>query len=126
MHDQVLQAILRSIETRNSVALLSVTAGTGIFADQVGRHVALWMDEAQTPVGDLALGEVTAQVCNHQGKPQSNWAVSTASAPVRGDSTDSIVNWPDTNLSALIGQPITLRFRLRNADLYSFWFSEPL
>jgi hypothetical protein len=73
---------------------------------------------------DASDGEVIVQICNHQGKPQPDWAVSALSAPLRGDSTDTVVNWPNSDLSTLIGQPITLRVRLRNGDLYSFWFTD--
>ena len=62
MNQQVLQAVLDSIENRESVALLSVTAGDGVFADQVGRHTALWLDTTQPSVGDLELGELEPQV----------------------------------------------------------------
>ena len=44
------------------MALVSVTAGDGVFADQVGQHVALWLDPTRPPVGHLALGEVSEQV----------------------------------------------------------------
>jgi len=62
MNEQVLQAILASIEQRESMALLSVTEGTGVFAPQVGRHRVLWLDPAQTPIGDLELGALAAEV----------------------------------------------------------------
>ena len=62
MNQPVLQAVLDSIENRESVALLSVTAGDGVFADQVGRHTALWLDTTRLSVGDLDLGELEPQV----------------------------------------------------------------
>ncbi len=62
MHNQVLQAVLASIENRESVALLSVTEATGSFASVMGQHAALWLDTALPPVGNLELGELTEQV----------------------------------------------------------------
>ncbi len=64
MKRAVLQAILESIETRESVALLSVTSATGAWTSQIGRHWALWLDPERAPVGDLELGELTEQVLN--------------------------------------------------------------
>lgn len=64
MKRAVLQAILKSIETRESVALLSVTSATGAWTSQIGRHWALWLDPERAPVGDLELGELTEQVLN--------------------------------------------------------------
>jgi xanthine dehydrogenase accessory factor len=65
MKRAVLQAVLDSVEARTSVALISVTEATGDWAEQRGRHLALWLDPHRTPVGDLALGEVSEQVLAH-------------------------------------------------------------
>ena len=62
MNNQVLQAVLASIENRESVALISVTEATGSFASVIGQHAALWLDAALPPVGNLDLGELTEQV----------------------------------------------------------------
>jgi xanthine dehydrogenase accessory factor len=52
---QVLDAVLASLDRRESVALVTVVAGSDNYADLVGRHFALWLDPAQLPVGDLGL-----------------------------------------------------------------------
>jgi xanthine dehydrogenase accessory factor len=44
------------------VALVSVTAGTGRFATQLGQHAALWLDELRPPVGNLSLGDLAERV----------------------------------------------------------------
>ncbi|MCX6047156.1 MAG: XdhC family protein [Chloroflexi bacterium] len=62
MNQQVLQAIVASIDNRESVALISVTEADGAFAGNVGHHAALWLDATRAPVGDLALGELTEQI----------------------------------------------------------------
>ena len=47
------------------------------------------------------------------------------SADVYGDSINQVVSWGDSaDLSGLAGQPIRLRFMLRDADLYSFQFRQ--
>lgn len=61
MSNPVLQAVLTSIDNRESVALLSVTAAEGAFAETVGQHCALWLDPARVPVGNLHVGEFTEQ-----------------------------------------------------------------
>lgn len=40
--------------------------------------------------------------------------------PLTGDRIDQPVQWQGRDLSELVGQPVYLRFRLRNADLFSF------
>ncbi|CAN5872900.1 XdhC/CoxI family protein [soil metagenome] len=62
MNQQVLQAIVASIDNRESVALVSVTEAEGAFAGSIGHHAALWLDAMRPPVGDLDLGELTEQV----------------------------------------------------------------
>lgn len=58
----LITAIVTSIEQRESLAVLSVTAGTGRFANQVGRHTVLWLAEDRPPVGNLELYELTEQI----------------------------------------------------------------
>lgn len=36
---------------------------------------------------------------------------------------DVVVRWKDGGLAKWIGKPVTLRIRLQNADLYSFWMA---
>lgn len=62
MNKNVLAAILASIDNRESVALLTITAADGAFAEEVGQHAALWLDEDRAPVGQLDLGELTARI----------------------------------------------------------------
>jgi xanthine dehydrogenase accessory factor len=62
MKRTVLQAVVDSIEARVAVALVSVTAATGGWAEQQGRHLALWLDESRLPVGDLVLGDLAEPV----------------------------------------------------------------
>jgi xanthine dehydrogenase accessory factor len=58
----LVKAIVTSIEQRESLAVLSVTAGTGRFASQVGHHAVLWLAEERPPIGDLELHELTEPV----------------------------------------------------------------
>ena len=44
--------------------------------------------------------------------------------PLHGDSVDFPVPIAEdgAGLASLVGTPVSLRFRLREADLFSFWF----
>jgi xanthine dehydrogenase accessory factor len=62
MHGAVLAALLASLDRRESVATVTVTAGDGGFAQTVGNHCLVWLEEDRAPVGDLGLGELTRHV----------------------------------------------------------------
>lgn len=62
MNAAVLQAMVASLDRRESVALLSVTEATGVFAAALGAHAVLWMDASRPPVGDLGLGELNDHI----------------------------------------------------------------
>jgi xanthine dehydrogenase accessory factor len=62
MNDQVLAAMLQSLDSRTAVALVSVTAADGPAAAQLGHHLVLWLDADRPPVGDLDLGELTDHI----------------------------------------------------------------
>jgi hypothetical protein len=97
---------------------------------------------------DASGGEAAVQVCDAQGfpyhgwakrfptlvadntinpginpndRPEHGWGVSEWSQPIRGDQLDATVQWANNDLASRIGKPISLRVRLRNADLYSYW-----
>jgi hypothetical protein len=46
------------------------------------------------------------------------------SNPFTGDDLRGVVAWPDGGVGRFRGKPITLRFHLRDAELYSFAFRE--
>jgi hypothetical protein len=73
---------------------------------------------------DASDGQATVEVLNSQGKPIEGLKVGRPSEPVRGDHVDAAVRWPESDLAAWNGKPVTLRIRLRNADLYSLWTQE--
>lgn len=62
MSKTLVAAIVNSIERRESLAIVSVTAGSGRYAQAVGHHALVWLDEQRQPMGDLNLGELTAEV----------------------------------------------------------------
>jgi xanthine dehydrogenase accessory factor len=58
MQEDVLDALVESIEARRPVALARVTAAP--WPASVGRHAVVWLDA--TPLGELGLAELEAQV----------------------------------------------------------------
>ena len=63
-------------------------------------------------------GEVRVEVLGEDGKPIPGFALSD-SVPLR-KSVAQVVRWRGANWARLAGKTITLRIKLRNADLYSF------
>lgn len=62
MHTDILQALTDSIDRRESVALVTVTAADGAFAPALGQDAVVWPDPARMPVGALSLGPLTDRV----------------------------------------------------------------
>ena len=60
MQTQVLQALLDSVDRREAVALVTITAGNGIYAQAVSRNAVVWPEPQRCPVGDLGIGEHSA------------------------------------------------------------------
>ena len=67
---------------------------------------------------DAAGGELRAQVLGADGSELAT------SLPVNGDQTDARVIWSQGEAGLQEGQEVRLRFKLRNASFYSFWFEE--
>ena len=70
---------------------------------------------------DASQGEATVRVCDFQGRPLSGWKIDQPSEAIRGDQLDMIVHWAGSDFAQRVGKATTLRIRMRNADLYSFW-----
>ena len=56
MEKQALSALIDSIDRREAVALVTVTAAAGSYAQAVGRNAVVWPQAERDPVGNLALG----------------------------------------------------------------------
>jgi hypothetical protein len=73
---------------------------------------------AVTKVG----GEIRVEVLDAGGKPLDGIEKSIA---ITGDNLRHAVTFTGkTTLASLAGQPVSLRFHLRNAELYAFAFRE--
>jgi hypothetical protein len=69
-----------------------------------------------------AAGEILAEIEDINGNPVENYSLEDCS-PVFGDSLARTVTWKTgSDLSALAGKPVRIRFFIKDADLYSFRF----
>ena len=100
----------------------------GFVSLRAGDHSGEVLTRAFVPSGpqlhvnvDASGGEASVQVCDFQGRPLNGWGVSQPSEPLRGDHLDASVRWNTDDFHQRVGKATTLRIRLRNADLYSFW-----
>src|SRR5215203_3364997 len=62
MDQEILDALVKSIDEREAVALITVTSATGIYESTMGQHTLLWLDSDREPLGNLALGEVNDHI----------------------------------------------------------------
>ena len=67
---------------------------------------------------DATEGELRAEVLDKSGE------VLARSAPMKGDRLRGEVRWEKGNVGDCKGKVISIRFMLRNAACYSYWFGE--
>lgn len=70
-----------------------------------------------------AAGSIRIEIQDAAGKPIAGYALED-SPEIVGDSVRHLLRWKGgRDVGALAGKPVRLRFRLKDADLYSFQFS---
>jgi hypothetical protein len=67
---------------------------------------------------DATGGDMHVEILNDKQKPMS------LSSDIVGDQPRANVTWKSGEFSSLQGETVRLRFTLRNAKLYSFWFED--
>jgi hypothetical protein len=68
-------------------------------------------------------GSVSVEIQNANGQPIPGFALSDCTA-FTGDKLSGIIRWKNnSDVSSLAGQPVRLRFVMKDADLYSFQFT---
>ncbi len=79
-------------------------------------------EELNLNFSSSAAGEIRIEIQDINGIPLPGYSLSDC-PPIFGDTIAHIVNWESgSNLSSLEGKTISLRFVLKDADLYSFQF----
>ena len=69
-----------------------------------------------------AAGSVLAEIQDEMGRPLDGFSLADA-VEIYGDSIEREVSWKGgTDVGALVGKPVRLRFVLKDADLFSFRF----
>jgi hypothetical protein len=69
-------------------------------------------------------GSVRVELQSADGTPVENCQLAECNS-LQGDAIDQVVSWKEnTEIGELSGQPVRLRFELKNADLFSFRFRE--
>ncbi len=66
---------------------------------------------------DAPQGELRAEVRDKDG------TVLAISAPIKGDQPRGKVRWRKGNIAAFKGEKVSIRFTIRNAAFYSYWFN---
>ncbi|MFA6547159.1 MAG: hypothetical protein WCS99_22270, partial [Limisphaerales bacterium] len=71
-----------------------------------------------------AAGSVRVEIQDANGKPLPGFALNDC-PPLFGDTIERIVTWTGGgDVRALAGQPVRLRFELKDADVYAFQIAE--
>jgi hypothetical protein len=71
-----------------------------------------------------AAGDIRVEIQDEAGDPLPGFSLDDC-PPFFGDTIERTVNWKaGSNVGRLAGKPVRLRFVLRDADLYSFRFTE--
>jgi len=67
---------------------------------------------------DAGFGRLQVEALDAKGK------LVTESVPLNSDKTRHEVQWTKGGLAKLPGRVMSLRFKIQDANLYSFWFGE--
>ncbi len=72
---------------------------------------------------DAAKGRIRAELLAADGKPMPGCDLASA-VPFTGDSLDAPLRWKTPQAHPPAGKPVAVRFHLKGARLYSFWFAD--
>jgi len=87
MTADVLGQLVDAIDRGEAVALVTVTGGSGAYADKLGEHCLVWLEASRECTGDLDLGGLTEEVLRDARKAiaerrHSNLTYATAGGDV--------------------------------------------
>ena len=88
------------------------------------RPVIFSGDKLVLNVSTSAIGSVRCELQDAEGKPIEGYALDDC-PEIYGDRLEHVVAWKNgADVSKLAGQPVRLRFAIKDADLYSLRFAE--
>ena len=102
---------------------VSVRAGY-VEGEFITRPLIFTGDSLKLNFSTSAVGCVRVEIQDVEGRPQPGFTLDACSE-IFGDAIDGTVKWESGgNLRSLVGQPVRLRFTLKDADLFAFRFQE--
>jgi hypothetical protein len=91
--------------------------------EMVTKPITFDGDELRVNFATSAAGTLRVELQDASGQPLPGYTLEDCDEQF-GDSVDRKVTWKDqSNLSALAGQPVRLRFELQDADLFAYQFT---
>ena len=88
----------------------------------ITRPITFSGSKLTTNFATSAAGSMRVEIQDNDGKPCPGYSLDECPA-IFGDTVDRVVRWNvGGDVSRLAGQPVRLRFELRDADLFSFRF----
>ncbi len=107
--------------TYRTDGFVSVHAGYG-GGELVTRPLTFSGDELVMNFSTSAVGSVRAEIQDADGRPIKGYELHRSSE-IFGDAIEQVVSWGDaTDVGALAGSPVRLRFVMKDSDLYSIRF----
>jgi hypothetical protein len=118
----------RKVVRKHSVAIGLVTLRRdGFVSLEAGDKTGTLLTKPfQLPSGQLRVnakaksqGRITLALCDKSGKPIKEFS---ESKPVTGDVIEGTIRWSREIPESLRGETVRLRFAIRNANLFSYWW----
>ena len=115
----------RGVDSDTFAVCLAILRRDGFISLDAGEEEGMLLAEPFTMPGDAMFvnadafkGEIRAEVLDKEGR------VVAMSAPMEGDQLRGKLQWRKGNIADVKGKTVSIRFRLRNAAFYSYWFDE--
>ena len=102
-----------------------VSAGAGYGGGELTTRPLLFDGrELEINYSTSAVGSIRVELQDESGSPLAGFALGDY-PEMFGDEIDGLARWEDgSDVSALSGRPVRLRFHLKDADVYSFRLRE--
>lgn len=108
--------------TLRTDGFVSLHAGGEDFGEMITRPFIFSGDRLEVNYATSATGSIWFELCDEEGNPLEGFSMDD-SETLYGNEIAHVVQWQgEADMGELAGQPVRLRFRLHDADLYSFRF----